>query len=132
MRRDYDDDERDYRFDDRYSRRDDRRRGRYDDDYDDYDDYEFRRTRLRDPHRGTLILVLGIVGLVGGLVACLPILCCPFAWLMGAGDLARMRAGTMDFSGYSNTHAGYVLGIIGSVLVLGGIAVFFVALAVGR
>jgi hypothetical protein len=131
-RRDYDDDDRDEdRYEDRYSRRADRR-SRYDDDYDDDDDYDYgRRRRWREPHRGTLILVLGIVGVAGGFVICLPILCCPFAWAMGSTDLAKMRAGTMDYAGYSSTQAGYVLGIIGSLLILGGIAVLLLALAAG-
>ena len=42
------------------------------------------------PHRGTLILVLGILGLI---------ICGPLAivaWLLGSGDLKAMDAGTMD------------------------------------
>jgi hypothetical protein len=101
--RDRDDD----RGEDRYSRRDDRRSSRYDD-----DDDEFGRGRWREPHRGTLILVLGICGLV----VCG--LCAPAAWIMGNGDLAKMRAGTMDPSGYGSTQAGWVLGIIGTLLIL--------------
>jgi hypothetical protein len=125
------DDRDDDRFEDRYSRRDDRRRRRYDDDYDDDDDYDFgRRRRWREPHRGTLILVLGIVGLAGGLIACLPVLCCPFAWFMGSNDLAKMRAGTMDYSGYGTTQAGYVLGIIGTLLFLAAIAFFCIVFGI--
>ena len=40
------------------------------------------------PHRGTLILVLGILGLV----VCGPLAI--VAWIMGAGDLKEMDAGT--------------------------------------
>ena len=107
---------------------------RYDDDYDDYhddDDYDYGRRRWREPHRGTLILVLGIVGVAGGFFACLPIFCCPFAWAMGSTDLAKIRAGTMDYAGYSNTQAGYVLGIVGSLLLLGGVALLCILLAAG-
>ncbi len=61
-------------------------------------------------HRGTLILVFGILGLV----------CCfPFgiaAWIMGNGDLKQMDAGTMDSSGRSNTSGGKICGIIATVL----------------
>jgi len=62
------------------------------------------------PHRGTLILVFGILGIV---------ICGPFAvaaWVMGSGDLKQMDAGTMDPSGRSNTNAGKICGIIGTIL----------------
>jgi hypothetical protein len=62
------------------------------------------------PHRGTLILVLGILGWA---------VCCVFAlpaWIMGHTDLKRMRAGEMDNSGYSLTMAGMVLAIIQCIL----------------
>jgi hypothetical protein len=64
------------------------------------------------PHRGTLILVLGILGLV---------ICAPLsiaAWIMGSGDLKEMDAGTMDPSGRGNTQAGKICGIIGTILLI--------------
>ncbi|MBI5819780.1 MAG: DUF4190 domain-containing protein [Verrucomicrobia bacterium] len=67
------------------------------------------------PHRGTLILVFGILSLV---------FCAPLgivAWIMGNGDLKQMDAGTMDPSGRSNTNAGRICGIIGTVLLILGI-----------
>ena len=74
------------------------------------------------PHRGTLILVLGILSLV----VCAPIGIA--AWLMGNGDLKLMDAGQMDPTGRSTTNAGRICGIIASVLlilgVLGGILIF--------
>ncbi len=80
------------------------------------------------PHRGTLILVLGILSLV---------VCSPlgiFAWIMGSNDLREMDAGTMDPSGRDTTKAGRICGIIGTVLlalsVLIGIG-FVLLLAVG-
>lgn len=61
-------------------------------------------------HRGALILVLGIVGIVG----------CqflgPVAWVMGNNDLAAMNAGRMDPSGRGLTDAGRICGIIATVL----------------
>ena len=39
---------------------------------------------------------------------------------MGATDLAKMRRGEMDNSGYSITQAGYILGIIGTVFTIVG------------
>ena len=77
------------------------------------------------PHRGTLILVLGILGLV---------LCAPLgiaAWIMGQGDLKQMDAGQMDPSGRSLTNAGRICGIIATILLALGIIVFLVMFALG-
>ena len=62
-------------------------------------------------HRGTLILIFGILSIF----ACLPLGIA--AWVMGQRDLKAMDAGTMDPSGRSNTNAGRVLGVIGTLLV---------------
>ena len=71
------------------------------------------------PHRGTMILVFGILGFV---------VCFIFgivAWVMGNNDLREMRAGTMDRSGESITNAGRIVGMIAAILqmVVIGIAV---------
>ncbi|MCI0701427.1 MAG: DUF4190 domain-containing protein [Planctomycetia bacterium] len=81
---------------------DDRDDDRYDDDYD-------RGGRMA-PHRGTMILLLGILSLV---------ICAPLgiaAWIMGKNDLAAMEAGRMDPTGRDQTNIGYILGIVGSIL----------------
>ena len=62
------------------------------------------------PHRGVMILVFGILGIV---------LCMPLgivAWVMGSADLKLMRDGKMDQSGESLTQVGKILGIIGTLL----------------
>jgi hypothetical protein len=78
------------------------------------------------PHRGTLILVLGVLGLI---------LCMPLgivAWVMGSGDLKEMDAGTMDAGGRSMTQAGKIFGIITVVFfAVAFIAGLMVALVVG-
>ena len=77
------------------------------------------------PHRGTLILVLGILGLV---------ICAPLgiaAWIMGSGDLKQMDAGTMDPSGRGNTQAGKICGIIGTILLIIGVIVFGILFTIG-
>jgi len=58
------------------------------------------------PHRGTLILVLGILGLV----CCL--ICGIIAWILGSTDLKEMDAGRMDPAGRGLTQAGKICGII--------------------
>lgn len=60
-----------------------------------------------EPHRGTLILVFGILGLV----VCFIFGIC--AWVMGKADLEKMRTGMMDPEGESLTKVGYILGIVG-------------------
>ena len=77
------------------------------------------------PHRGTLVLVLGILGLV---------LCAPLgtvAWILGSGDIKQMDAGAMDPSGRSTTNAGKICGIIATIFLGIGIIAVCVALAIG-
>lgn len=79
------------------------------------------------PHRGVLVLVLGILSLVGcGFFTGIP------AWIMGKGDLVKIDAGQMDPSGRTLTQVGMILGIVGVVLtVIGcvGYGIFFVLFA---
>lgn len=94
----------------------------YDDDEDEEDrpwERPYRRRVRRDcePHRGSLVLTFGIISVVA-LAICGP-LGLPFgimAWWMGSGDLAKMRAGTMDPEGEGSTQAGWVCGIIGTII----------------
>jgi hypothetical protein len=77
------------------------------------------------PHRGTLILVLGILGLV---------VCGPLgiaAWVMGSGDLKEMDAGKMDPAGRGTTQAGKICGIIGTILFVLALVVFGVIFMFG-
>lgn len=64
------------------------------------------------PHRGVLILVLGILSFVlgCGIFTAIP------AWVMGNGDIKLMDAGAMDPTGRGMTNAGRILGIINTVL----------------
>jgi len=68
------------------------------------------------PHRGTLILVLGILSIV----CCF--ICGIIAWVLANGDLKEMTAGKMDPSGRGLTNAGKICGIVGIVVQI----VFFV------
>jgi len=66
----------------------------------------------RAPHRGGLVLTMGILGvLVCGV-------CAIAAWIMGKKDLAEMDAGAMDDSGRSLTQTGMIFGIIGVVFIV--------------
>jgi len=64
------------------------------------------------PHRGTLILVLGILGLV----ACQPLGI--VAWVMGNNDLKEIDAGQMDPTGRGTTQAGKICGMIATILMI--------------
>jgi hypothetical protein len=58
------------------------------------------------PHRGAVVLTLGILGLM--LCFILGII----AWVMGAADLRAMREGRMDPAGKGITQAGQICGIV--------------------
>lgn len=78
------------------------------------------------PHRGTLILVLGILSLVlCGIFTGIP------AWVMGNSDLKEMDAGTMDPSGRSLTTAGKICGMINCILTVVGIIVVILLFSLG-
>lgn len=101
-------DERDERDD--YDNRADRDEEDNADDYDGPPHYE-------EEHRGTLILVLGILAIV----------VCPVLgvapWLMGSSDLAKMDAGIMDPEGRSLTKAGKIIGIVALCQMLFGMII---------
>jgi uncharacterized membrane protein len=69
------------------------------------------------PHRGTLVLVLGILGLI----VCQPVGIA--AWVMANADLKQIAAGTMDPEGKSLTQAAKILGIVATVLLVIGLVI---------
>jgi cytochrome b subunit of formate dehydrogenase len=81
------------------------------------------------PHRGTMILVLGILGIV------LCMICGIIAWVMGNADLREMQAGRMDRTGEGLTKAGKICGMIGTILwglyLVFNIVVLVIALVAG-
>lgn len=64
------------------------------------------------PHRGGIVLALGILGLV----VC--VICGIIAWVMGNNDLREMTAGTMDPSGRGMTQAGKICGMVSVILLI--------------
>ena len=83
-----------------------------------YDSYGSgsRRSSMRrrdfSPHRGGLILTLGIISLT---------FCAftgPIAWIMGNQDLKDIRVGRMDPDGEGLTQAGRICGIISTILMI--------------
>ncbi len=84
------------------------------------------------PHRATLILVLGILSLV------ICAICGPIAWVMANRDIAAMNSGLMDPTGLEQTKAGKICGIIGTVFLILGVIIsiiylvlIFIAVGVG-
>jgi len=76
------------------------------------------------PHRGTMILVFGILGLV---------LCVIFgiiAWVMGNGDLNAIARGEMDPAGEGLTKAGKICGMISVILNIVAIVVWILMVVV--
>jgi hypothetical protein len=71
----------------------------------------------RRPHRGTMILVFGILAwfvcFIFGIMA----------WVMGNNDLKEMDAGRMDPEGRGLTQAGKILGMINVILLLCSLAI---------
>ena len=80
------------------------------------------------PHRGTLILILGILAIATGCV-----LFGIVSWVMGKGDLDRMKAGQMDSEGEALTKVGMILGIISCCLQVVGLifVILFFGFAAG-
>jgi uncharacterized membrane protein YidH (DUF202 family) len=70
------------------------------------------------PHRGVVVLVLGILGIV----VCF--ICGIIAWVMGNNDLREMEAGRMDPSGQGLTKAGKICGMISCILVIIGFVIW--------
>jgi hypothetical protein len=76
------------------------------------------------PHRGIVILVLGICGFA----VC--VICGIIAWVMANNDLREMEAGTMDREGYQLTNAGRLCGMLSTIFALIGIGIFVVFMIV--
>jgi ABC-type Fe3+ transport system permease subunit len=73
-----------------------------------------------EPHRGTMVLVFGILGL----------LCCGIfailSWIFGDTDLKKMDQGIMDPSGRDITNVGKILGIVGVCLWILGTLIYLI------
>lgn len=78
--------------------------------------------RTVEPHRGSLILTLGVLGLV----IC-PVFG-PVAWVMAARDLRRMGNGLMDPGGRRQTRAGLWCGIVSTVGLITSIPLLWISL----
>jgi hypothetical protein len=84
--------------------------------------WEYRGAVRRDaePHRGNIVLPLGIVGLIAALLpppfTLLGLVLSITAWVMAQRDLQRMTMGEMDSRGREPTVTGLLCGRIGTVI----------------
>jgi predicted Zn finger-like uncharacterized protein len=73
--------------------------------------------RDAEPHRGSLVLTLGIISIALGILCGMFGLPCGIAaWVMGRRDLIKIRQRLMDPAGEGLTQAGWICGIIGTIL----------------
>lgn len=92
------------------------------------------RRRDLEPHRGGMLLTMGIISIILGVIGLSGWCCCIMdvfpaagvalgltAWLMGQGDLKKIDSGDMDPDGRANVNTGYVCGIVGTALSAFGI-----------
>lgn len=83
-----------------------------------------------DHPRATLSLVLGIIGLVSCQILS------PFAWVIGKKAVAEIDAAPGRYGGRGQAQAGYILGLVGTILLALGLVfvlvwVVFVVGAIG-
>jgi hypothetical protein len=76
------------------------------------------------PHRGSTILILGILSL---LLCLIGVILGPFAWIMGTQDLKEIHAGRMDPEGEGPTNTGRLCGIVGTIMNLVCLGFLFLA-----
>lgn len=81
--------------------------------------------RPPDHPRASTAMVLGIVSVAGGMLCYLPFFIAPFAWVMGGKAVREIDASQGKLGGRGMAQAGYILGIIGSILL--GIALLVIA-----
>jgi hypothetical protein len=86
--------------------------------------------RDSEPHRGPMVLILGIVSIACAVVGAVVFCCWPLgfimvaagfgtgipAWVMGHRDLAKMNTGQMDPRGRGTTQGGWICGMVGTIL----------------
>ncbi len=94
-----------------------------DDDYADYDGGRRNKVRRRrrsdyEPHRGTMIMTMGIISFFFA-----PLILGPITWILANNDLAAIRAGRMDPEGESQTNTGRICAMISTILGIVGIVI---------
>jgi hypothetical protein len=86
--------------------------------------------RPADHPRATTALVLGLVAIVGGLTCGLPLVVGPWAWVFGRGAVRDIDREPQRYGGRGMAMAGYVMGVIATILLVLGILAFIAVLLV--
>ena len=79
----------------------------------------------------TTAMVLGIVGLVGGFICGIAIFLSPVAMFLGMSAKKRIDASAGALTGRGNAQTGFILGIIGTVLLVLAIIVIIGVVVIG-
>jgi hypothetical protein len=69
-----------------------------------------------DHPQGTVVLVLGIVGIFVGI-------CAPFAWYLGSKALKEIRASGQTYANEQQIVIGRILGIVITILMIAAVAI---------
>jgi len=77
--------------------------------------------RLPDHPDATKSMVLGLVALIGGFTCYLPLALGPWAWVVGRRAVREIDAQPGRFEGRGQAVAGYVTGVIATVLLVLGV-----------
>lgn len=85
----------------------------------------------QDHPNASTAMILGIVALVGGITCGVPLFAAPFAWWLGAKARREIDASGGQQGGRGNAQAGFVMGIIGTILLVLGIVAIVVFVIAG-
>ncbi|MEU8901566.1 DUF4190 domain-containing protein [Nocardia sp. NPDC048505] len=77
-----------------------------------------------DHPQATTSMVLGLTSLIGTFMCPLLVVLGPFAWVMGKRAMDEIDAAAGGLGGRGSAQAGYLCGIIATVLLSLGVAVF--------
>jgi hypothetical protein len=90
--------------------------------------------RPADHPRATTALVLGLVAIVGGFTCGLPLIVGPWAWGIGRRAVREIDQEPHRYGGRGMAMAGYVMGVIATILLVLGVlalvAIILIAIAV--
>ena len=76
-------------------------------------------------------MILGILGLVGGFSCFLPLVLSPVAWILGHKAMKEIDQSGGAFGGRGIAQAGFITGIIGTVILALGIIAIVVFVVLG-
>jgi hypothetical protein len=86
---------------------------------DDADEGVYRGRRDLEPHRGSLVLTLGVISLCAAPTCVFSLIGLPLgiaAWIMGQTDLRKIDSHLMEPDGRPNTHSGRICGVLGTLV----------------